>query len=302
MSFELCREEPFAENVARLARECLDEALAVLPDGGSPADEAVHSARKNLKKLRALLRLARAGLGEEEFVRENTALRDAGRALSAVRDAQVLVPAFDTLRRETVGHVAPETIESIHRQLLDAARATGAASEAQGRIPAAAETLRQVRDRAAGWSLARPDGWRVPGQGLKTVYRKGRQAMHRAYTAPAEQDFHEWRKQVKYLAAQVRLLRPLRPKKLKDLGQTLDRMADLLGEEHDLSVLQSRLEEPSKAWASAHELQVIGGIIEAHRLELQEEALELGQRVYAEKPEPFGRRFRRYWKKWQAGK
>ena len=308
MSFELSREEPFAENVARLARERLDDVLnrlTVPPDGGgegNPDENAVHPARKNLKKLRALLRLARAGLGEEVFSRENTALRDAGRALSAVRDAQVLIPAFDTLRRETVGHVAPETIETIHQQLLDAARETGAASKARGSIPAAAETLRQVRDRVAGWSLARPDGWRVPGQGLKAVYRKGRGAMHRADTAPAEGDFHEWRKQVKYLAAHLRLLRPLRPKKLRKLGKTLDRIADQLGEEHDLSVLQNRLLEPSGTWASAHELEVIGGIIGAHRRALQAEALELGWEVYGEKPVRFGRRFKRYWKAWREGK
>ena len=310
MSFELCREEPFAENVARLARERLDETLsALLADGSGPGGEdgpgadAVHSSRKNLKKLRALLRLARPGLGEATFSHENTALRDAGRVLSDVRDAQVLVPAFDTLRRETVGRVAPETIEAIHRQLLDAAKATETASIAQGNLAAAAETLRQVRDRVAGWSLVHPDRWRVPGRGLKTVYRRGRRAMHRADTAaPAEEDFHEWRKQVKYLAAHVRLLRPLRPKKLGKLAKTLDRIADRLGDEHDLSVLQTRLAEPSGAWASAHELAVITEAIEAHRWTLQAEALDLGREVYAQEPGRFRRRFKRYWKTWRQGK
>ncbi len=122
----------------------------MLPDGG---DDAVHAARKDLKKLRALLRLARAGLGEETFVRENTALRDAGRALSAMRDAQVLVQAFDGLRGEASGRIAPETAETIRRQLADDVRATGAALAAQGQLPAAAETLRRVRDRVGDWPL-----------------------------------------------------------------------------------------------------------------------------------------------------
>ena len=295
MSFELKRGETFAENVVRLAWQRLDRVLAVLSDDADP-----HAARRDLKKLRALLRLARAGLGEEVFARENTALRDAGRALSAVRDAQVLVGAFDTLHGETVGRVTPETVEAIHRQLLDDAQATGAAVQAQGQIPAAADALRAMRERLGGWPGADRGGWRVPGRGLKAVYRKGRRAMERTATQPAEEDFHEWRKQVKYLAAQVRLLRPLRPKKLGRLGKTLDRVAELLGGEHDLSVLADHLRERPGTWTSPHEREVIGGVIDAHRRALQAEALALGQDVYAAEPSRFGRRFKRYWKAWRG--
>ena len=46
----------------------------------------MHEARKDLKKLRALLRMTRGELGDATFRRENPCFRDAGRELAGVRD------------------------------------------------------------------------------------------------------------------------------------------------------------------------------------------------------------------------
>src|SRR6201999_1755839 len=56
------------------------------PLDGDALAEAIHGARKDLKKARAALRLVREELGEDIFKRENVALRDAARLLSASRD------------------------------------------------------------------------------------------------------------------------------------------------------------------------------------------------------------------------
>ncbi len=125
--------------------------------------------------------------------------------------------------------------------------------------------------------------------------------MRRAADGPVEGDFHEWRKQVKYFAAQTRLLEPLRPKRFKKLSRTLDRLAELLGDEHDLSVLRDHLAARAHTWVSPPDLEVIGEVIEAHRQTLRAEALEIGRVVYAKKPVRVRRRFKRDWKAWQAG-
>src|SRR5687767_2710807 len=54
---------------------------------GNPAldDEAVHRARKTLKRARANLRVLRPVMGERAYARENAALRDAARPLGAIR-------------------------------------------------------------------------------------------------------------------------------------------------------------------------------------------------------------------------
>src|SRR5262245_7125172 len=66
--------------------------------------EGVHNARKQFKQLRGVLRMIRFGLGEKIYDRENTALRDAGRPLSEVRDADVMIETLDQLIEHFKGH------------------------------------------------------------------------------------------------------------------------------------------------------------------------------------------------------
>ena len=304
MSFELSEGESFAAGVHRTARASLDQVQAVLSGGEAgayPAPEAVHLARKELKKLRALLRLAREGLGEGVFGRENLCYRDVGRALSAARDAAVLVLAFDALRPQLYGLVAPETITGVHDRL----QAAVGMSEARLDLPAAIAELRAARERVDDWAwLHGCDAWRVPGRGVRSVYRQGRRAMRRASAdEPAEEDFHEWRKQVKLLAAQLRLLCPLHPDELKTAAKQLDRLAEWLGEEHDLSVLGNTLFGGAGGHLEATaELETIRRLLDARREALQKKALKHGGRLYQEKPARFAARLKAHWKRWRRGK
>ena len=86
-------------------RKEIDAALGELTgDHRGARDEAVHEARKSLKKVRAVLRLVRPVVGEKGYRRENTCFRDAGRPLSVARDAQILVQTVEQL----IGQVANE--------------------------------------------------------------------------------------------------------------------------------------------------------------------------------------------------
>ena len=78
MSYGLTFDETPAEAVERVRREQLEAAAESLDDGDDPV-EAIHDARKRIKKTRALLRLARPGLKRKAYRRRNRALRDAGR-------------------------------------------------------------------------------------------------------------------------------------------------------------------------------------------------------------------------------
>ena len=303
MSFELKENESFAANVHRIARSSLDEVQATLSGGEAgafPAPEAVHLARKELKRLRALLRLSREGLGDSVFARENVSYRDVGRALSAARDAAVLVLAFDALRPQLYGLVAPETITGIHDRL----QAAVTDSEAHLDLPAAIAELRAARERVEDWAwMHSEDAWRVPGRGIEAVYRKGRRAMRRASADnPAEEDFHEWRKQVKLLAAQMRLLCPIDPDGLESTAKKADCIAEGLGEEHDLSVLSNTLfGGPEGHLEATTELETIRRFLDARRETLQQKALKHGWKLYKEKPPRFTARLKRHWKRWRKG-
>src|SRR5687767_5617616 len=97
MSYSFNRDEPIETGVQRIAAELLDELLAELDDDSIPVDERIHAARKRGKRVRGLLRLVRPGLSRGAYRGENEAVRDAGRLLSAARDGNIMVAAFERL-------------------------------------------------------------------------------------------------------------------------------------------------------------------------------------------------------------
>ena len=107
-----------------------------LADGDDPV-EAIHDARKRIKKTRALLRLARPGLKTKAYRRRNRELRDTGRGMSGTRDADVLVETVDALAERFVGQL-PESFFTAIREPLAQARAAGSMRAS-------------TRRRCAGW-------------------------------------------------------------------------------------------------------------------------------------------------------
>src|SRR5262249_59732979 len=80
MSFQLRPGEPLRKTTRRIVRKQIDAALEELTGANKgPRDEAVHEARKSLKRVRAVLRLVRPVIGEKAYRRENTCFRDAAR-------------------------------------------------------------------------------------------------------------------------------------------------------------------------------------------------------------------------------
>src|SRR5919108_2255386 len=90
--------EVVPDGLRRIARGRIDHALDELRGKtDSTPVEAVHEARKDMKKLRALLRLARDELGKDTFSRENACFRDAARELAGTRDSDVMLETLGAL-------------------------------------------------------------------------------------------------------------------------------------------------------------------------------------------------------------
>ena len=164
-------------------------------------------------------------------------------------------------------------------------------SEDGSGLRAAAE-FERVLARVSRWPL-RDRGWNSLDDGLERVARDGRNAMMEVREKGRTEDFHEWRKQVKYLRHQFGLLRKVWPDVLDAMEGSADELGELLGTDHDLAVLRERAEsEPVLPPATR---EVLLRRIDARRAGLQHEALDLGRRLYAEKPASLTQRLGRLW-------
>jgi CHAD domain-containing protein len=297
MPYRFDTQEDSRQGIRRCAREQLDRAIDELTDqvGDDPV-EAVHAARKALKKERSLLRLCRGTLDPAERRRENEAVREAGRRLSGPRDAEVMIQALDDLADRFAGQAPKRTFNAIRRQLQaeqDPARARLLES---GLTAEVADQLRAVRSRSEEWRITR-EGWPAVKSGLDRSYRRGRDALDRVRSQPTVENLHDWRKRTKDLWYHLRLLAPAAPAIVGGQAKAAHRLSDLLGDDHDLAVLRERLE--TVADELAVDLDPVLGLIGHRREQLQEQAVLAGERLYAEKPKAFRRRLHRYW---QAGR
>src|SRR5258708_8212143 len=60
-------------------------------------DKSVHSSRRQMKRIRAALRLLRAALGDSSYRAFNKEARDAPRPLTSLRDPAVLLRSLELL-------------------------------------------------------------------------------------------------------------------------------------------------------------------------------------------------------------
>jgi CHAD domain-containing protein len=293
---ELRRDESGTHGVRRLARHRISDALEYL-EKKKIGDGDVHAARKELKKARATLRLLRDALGDGTYRRENTVLRDVARPLSAVRDGKVLLETLDKLvqRYGPAARAIPldELRRILRRERLRSRKTLSDNASKQLRV-----VLRQALVRSARWRVGE-QGWRVIGAGLTRIYAKGRKALEASRARRSAENLHEWRKQVKYLWHQLQVLEPLWPALIGELADQAHKLADYLGDDHDLAVLRERVLEHKGAFPDTSSRSALLALIDRCRVELQDKAFVLGARIYEERPKEFETRFGRYWNDWQ---
>ncbi len=328
--FGLLAHEHVGDGLRRIALAQLDIAIDALQedDSGRSLQERVHEARKALKRLRALLRVLRARLGEIAYERESAALRDAGKRLAQARDAAVLLSTLDALLERQPGKLARSRgVQRLRAQLQLERNAAGERAMSDGATRASAlHELRVLRVRVGDWELSDASSVETVTDALGKLYGNGRRRMRRARRAKRDlsgRKLHEWRKRVKDLrytaeiaqrdVASKRLRNPLgvKPGKRKRksratrkqaqyvrvLAKRANELGELLGEEHDLAVLAERVRAEAKRGDAAtlgrRSRRALLQAIAKRRARLRKRALRKGERLYGRPRNRFVARVRR---------
>jgi CHAD domain-containing protein len=285
--YALRRCEPTPYGIRRIALGRLEHAVEQLRDRGADPAEAVHEARKDMKKLRSVLRLVRPVLGEREYERHNARFRDAARLLSGVRDAQVLGETVGALAERFAEDPPPGGWQGLTAAVGGHARPAGLdelREEAALEIDGGRQALMGMALDAEGADLLRP--------GLRRSYARGRRRFRDAAAEPTDERLHQWRKGAKDLWYQLRLVRPGWEAALGPLTDEAHELSDLLGDDHDLALLRGELERAS---VGAVERRHLARLVVTRRGELQARAFAAGELLYAEKPKAFADRIAAYW-------
>ena len=285
-----------AHGLRRIACDQIDAGLAEIDNDGLPLAERVHQARKRCKKLRSLIRVVRPGFGA--YSDENAAFRDTARRLSDIRDAGALVETCDALAAHYDDVLDDAALIPLRERL---AAETVAVQEEPGladRLGKARDELAVARQRASEWTLDET-GWPAVCGGLEKTYGRARKAMAEARQTPNEATMHEWRKRVKYHRYHARLLSRMDATLMLGHVEAANTLSEVLGDHHDLHVLETRLGglDPQSTPAAR---EAVLGLLRERRNGLERQAFDLGRSLLTETPENLATRWRPLWETWRG--
>jgi CHAD domain-containing protein len=293
MSIKIRPNETLDDGVKRIVSTRIEDSIDRLRRFEQNPDKSVHEFRKNMKKIRAVLRLIRYGIPNKRYKALNALNRDLSRKFAVLREANVNVKTLNRLNKKfelpAVARDVRKVLKSQHQDTLELI---------QGR-PEVLQTMRRRLERSKNdFSRLPLDGqdFDLVRDGLKKVYKQGRAALETVMRTTDGDHFHEWRKRVKYLWYHVRLLEFIWPSVMEGYSRSLDRLSDTLGEEHDLLDLKRMFLDAEAATPSAETgIDAIVTVIDEKRTKLQSSVWTAGEKIYAEEPGMFADRIARYW-------
>ncbi len=301
MAFRLDTEAALADGVQRVAREQIDHALDDLVNGELPRAARVHQARKRFKKIRGVLRLARAALDERTYQAENAFFRDTARRLSGVRDADVLIEQFDALAEAYREAWEAGEFRAVREALVQHREAVARGEvDLDDRVAGVVNALAAARARVDSWAIA-GEGFEALEPGFQKTYARGRNAFIAARVEPTVERLHEWRKRAKYHWYHVRLLQGLWPRAMKVRRRGLRKLTERLGEDHDLGMLRRLLTDHPGEYGAGLDCSMLLAVIDHRRAKCQEKAWSLGERLYVARPGRLAQQLRRRWRVCQVG-
>src|SRR5436309_1077349 len=213
MSYELRRDETLGDGLRRICRKQIELALTIARGEKETDDTPVHETRKHLKKARAALRLVKKEIGRGLFTRQDHCLRDVGRLVSEVRDAEV--------RLQTVRQLQGLTRRKKHRkyqkleEMLMLELENFVAAFAEWHVQAI-PMLEGVRDDIDAWPVDQLDCCQLR-RVVQRTYKCGRDALAEAKAKGTSECFHEFRSVAKQLWYHLRILRPINPVVIENL-------------------------------------------------------------------------------------
>ena len=298
MSYRFDHPERLAFEIRRVATERLENALEQL--GAELAHDpavAVHTARKDLKKTRSLMRLVKDSLGAERFGVENERLRDAAHVLADAREADAKAEALASLIAYAEGSTSMETLAAARAWHGEMAGQSGPAADVVLAAAEASALITQARDDARLWGLGY-GSFELIAPGIRRTYRQGRRGLASATDDPSDETVHEWRKRVKDMWYSLRLLDEAWEPVIRPLADQAHELSELLGDHHDLGEVRIAIESGEAGVPEAAKAELVA-LVDTRQAELHDAAIFLGRRLYSEVPRRYVERLEELWRAWE---
>jgi CHAD domain-containing protein len=296
VSFELKRREQVNSGLRRLVRQQLRAARRELDAKHPPTPDAIHEARKSLKKVRAILALIDADSGRG-IGRAKKRLRKIGRTLSRLRDADAMVEIAEKLHRNTPLQLDAKSLKTLRTWLSEQRRAAIAAADNKNAWDKLDDKLRTLRRKAKGWKPTHR-AFGALSHGITASHQRGKKALARATKRRRADDFHRRRKQIKSLWYELRLLEGAGPLVTRDI-RALHQAETWLGDDHNVVVLCAALAHDGSGDAAPISVAQLKAAADQYHAQMRHKAITSVRHIYIRKSGRYLRDLKRASSTWR---
>jgi hypothetical protein len=259
-------------------------------------EDAIHDARRGVKKAHAILALVKTA-GGRGLRKDQKTLRRVGRQLSQFRDADARIEIFDRLRKLSPTLLSKRSLSIARKTLLESKDEIRKNGGGRKQLADAARQLEKLSRSARTW---RPDSRKFGALALalEDIRREGRKAMARARRGGQSDDFHAWRKIVKEYWYQLRLLDECGSAVRKEI-RALHQLETWLGDDHNVVILCEELFDDPALVRACHDLDKLRRAAERHQTTLRRQALASGTTIYARDDKRYVKQLKQQWRSWR---
>jgi CHAD domain-containing protein len=287
MAYRLKGRKPVATELSRIVAKEFDKALEEL-SGNSVASsgEAVYEARKSVKKIRAVLRLLRTDLGDP-YGTQNRRLRNIAHQLAPLRDVDATAEIVKSLRDHYPRLLTRSVFTSVYRGFLARKRRVATRLDASRLLPGVMRNLRRMATSTVRQVRRVADADAVT-TGIRRGYRRARNAMGQVHAHPEDVRLHAWRRRVKDHWYHMRLLEDLNGHAHRR-ARRLKRLERWLGDDHNLVLMRATILNAPTRFGDQRATTLVLGCGVKYQMALRRRALNLGDRLFKDKPRVFHR-------------
>jgi CHAD domain-containing protein len=254
---------------------------------GTAPVEAVHSARKLLKKYRALLKLVKYCPADENIEKANIFLRNLGRNFSELRDAHVRADTLLALAHDEKFDSAEsaiskliefndQTVDRLEQNLINDERHFEFLTEKLLNENLAETFLHSLN----------PDRICVFTGFIKT-YAKCHSIYSELHDHTDAELLHEWRKRVKDLQYQFEIMSEWLPPDFSPSSDKIDTLTEFLGHDQDLNNLRLWIKEEAKQHISSNHQKALRKHIKRMHKHLRSKIDDAAEIVFSVSPKDF---------------
>ncbi|MBY5642215.1 CHAD domain-containing protein [Rhizobium leguminosarum] len=297
MAYRIRPDADFTKAFRSVATEQLERAVTFLEERPDGAHEAIHSFRKNLKRLRSLYRLVARAVPDFQ-AQETARLRDTARSLSAIRDAAALIGTAEYLQHAARGKEESEALGRIVT-ILEGRRDWMAQAES-GLEQRLAETSDILKEAIAALDAVSFDGGhrknaRMLAKSWRRTARKAKTALAACHGEASADDFHDLRKRTYDYRLYHALLRDVWPGAMKAKRDAAKELVEDLGHIHDLTVLSALVEAEPQLFTRNDDLAHLLDIIIFRQQEDRRQALVKAETVFTDDADEEAERIELLW-------